>query len=201
MSLTTDSLQQLNVQDCIEAFNRGSPVCGSSLELLRTTVATLISISGAHRSRIHHQYQTYRTLAHDLRARLYARSGTNSHSSSHRGSMHMQRGAGAGAGGRSFRASGNTPPNRASLTLSSPGGTTHGATMAAAAATVAAGSTNSVGVDGGGPGFGEKFWRMISGPLSSSFGRGSATERSELQQRVTLGQSGALPGDSEGAFH
>jgi hypothetical protein len=79
------------VQDCIEAFNRGEPVCGSSLELLRTTVATLISISGAHRSRIHHQYQTYRALAHDLRARLYARShGTNSHSSSHRGSMYAQ---------------------------------------------------------------------------------------------------------------
>jgi hypothetical protein len=59
------------MQDCLEAFDQGIPVCGSSLELLRTTVSTLIGISGAHRSRVHRQYSTYRALAHDLRVKLY----------------------------------------------------------------------------------------------------------------------------------
>lgn len=172
------------VQDCIEAFNRGSPVCGSSLELLRTTVATLISISGAHRSRIHHQYQTYRAVAHDLRARLYARSsGSRSHTPSNQGSINAQQGlAGVFA---SFRSRGG-PPNHRSLTLSSPGGT--------AGAAVVAGRPprHSGGLDGPSGNWGRKVWRAISGRLSTSFGQSAPAMSGNLQRAAADEESGAV---------
>jgi hypothetical protein len=111
-------------------------VCGSSLELLRTTVATLISISGAHRSRIHRQYQTYRALAHDLRARLYARSaGANTYSSSHRRSMHAQRGD---TGGGSPASAPQTVDSRSSGALDWVGGNLGGKIWRMVSCTLAA---------------------------------------------------------------